>query len=107
MTAEIAGLDPDVSSEFDGYGRQPDPAMLRRAVNRYLDPASKPGLGDIYMMFFEEEPQHFAIISRENPIYIIHSLASKHRGGGRVVEHRLDDSWRSRIVSAHRFRGVA
>lgn len=98
--AKDLGIGLELSSEYHGYGRQPDGKLLRQGTAEYLDPTSNPGLGDIYLMRFEQDPQHFAIIS--SPIHIIHAYMLPRK----VVENRLDDVWSKRIVSAHRFRGV-
>jgi NlpC/P60 family putative phage cell wall peptidase len=85
-----------------GYGRAPDPKVLLTACDAYLDPipVDAVALGDILVMRFEKDPQHFAIVSRLDPLYIIHA----HAQARKVVEHRVDDTWRARIVRAYRFR---
>jgi len=87
-----------------GYGRQPDPVMLNNACLRYLDRVDLPGAlpGDVLVLKFVEEPQHFAILSQRNPDYMIHAYAQARK----VCENRIDVVWRSRILSAWRFRGV-
>ncbi len=52
---------------------------------------------------FERDPMHFAILSRLDPPYIIHAVEL--RGG--VVEHRVDNVWRNRIMRAYRYREAA
>jgi NlpC/P60 family putative phage cell wall peptidase len=93
-----------VDWEIAGYGRQPDPAMLLRSCDKYMD--RKLGLipegGDIVIMRFEQEPQHFGIATDAEPMTLIHSLAAARK----VVEHRLDYLWRSRIVRVYAFRGL-
>lgn len=88
-----------------GYGRQPDPAMLTAACARYLDPVdlieARPA--DVLVMRFAAEPQHFALISRRDPDYILHAYAQARK----VVENRIDGVWRARIVSAWRYRGIS
>lgn len=83
------------------YGRQPDPQMLLAGCAAWLVPipVREAGLGDILLMAFESDPQHFAIVSREEPRYIVHALAQARR----VVEHRLDELWASRVVRAYRY----
>lgn len=94
-------VDPDSR----GYGRAPDVRMLRKAVDRYLDliPREEAGPGDILLMKFVDEPQHFAFISDSHPARIIHAYSKARR----VVEHRLNAMWNARVVSAHRYRGLA
>lgn len=92
---------------YRGYGRLPHPTMLSNACDEFLDRTDDPGLGDILLMRFENDPQHFAIISDIMPERIIHAHASV----GRVVEHTLESGgvppvWRKRIVQSYRYRGV-
>lgn len=88
---------PEVT-QFSGYGRRPDGRLIR-ALDLFLDRVTRPELGDVLLMRFDQNPQHVAIVS---DIGIIHSHASARR----VVEHRLDDLWTQRIVAIYRFRGV-
>lgn len=88
-------------TEIAGYGREPKPDMLEAACDRYLDPCADPKPGDILLLKFTAEPQHFAIISQ--PDYMIHAYAQARK----VVENRIDDVWRSRIVRAYSYRGLA
>jgi NlpC/P60 family putative phage cell wall peptidase len=87
-----------------GYGREPDAAMLVSTCERYMDrigmDAALPG--DVLVLRFSREPQHFALLSQRNPDYMIHGYAQARK----VVENRIDALWRSRILSAWRFRGV-
>ncbi len=84
-----------------GYGRLPSgDAMadhLRAAGCRAIE---IPSPGDIYLMRFETNPQHLALVT---DIGVLHAYAEI----GRVVEHRLDAVWRARIVGAFRLPGIA
>ena len=90
---------------FKGYGRLPDPKPLLQACNEYLIaiPHQRAALGDILLLGWSEMPQHFTLISRESPRYILHSYISARR----VVENIVDTTWQSRIRGAYRFRGIA
>ena len=58
------------------------------------------------LMRFEREPMHFAIISAGaagNPTRMIHGYAQARK----VVENGIDALWRSRIVRAYGYPGVA
>ena len=94
--------DYDTALEVRGYGRQPDPVALLAATDKYLQqiPLAEAEPGDIYLLRFERDPMHFAILSRLDPPYIIHAVEL--RGG--VVEHRVDHFWRNRIMRAYRYR---
>jgi NlpC/P60 family putative phage cell wall peptidase len=99
--AEDFYADPDVR----GYGREPDPKMLVRVCNRYLDPVHLPEVlpADILVMRFALEPQHFALLSSARPDYMLHAYTQARK----VVENRIDAVWRSRILRAYRFRGIS
>jgi cell wall-associated NlpC family hydrolase len=88
---------------YNGYGRQPKPDLLRQACAEYFDPIENAGLGDVLLMRFDREPQHFALVSDAYPMYIIHAYANARQ----VVEHRLSLVWQARIVGAYRWKGVA
>lgn len=90
--------------EYRGYGREPDPSLLLAGCERWLNRVMlwEARLGDVLVFRFLFEPQHFALVSREDPQYIVHSYAQARR----VVENRLDDTWRTRRLRAYRFRGV-
>lgn len=97
--ARAAWNDPDLK----GYGREPDPVILLAACDRYLDRVDGPMLlGDIPVMKFETEPQHFGIITRVDPYYITHTYSTVKK----VAEHNLNAEWLSRIVRVYRFRGL-
>ena len=91
-----------------GYGRSPDPRLLMAGCHRYLEPIAIAAAeaGDILVLRFERDPQHFAILSE--PARMIHAYATARK----VCETGIDGNWRwgkcwrSMIVSAWRFRGV-
>lgn len=85
--------------DFDGYGRVPDGRMLRAELDKHMDRTDSPHIGDVLLMRIEQQPQHLAIAT---DIGIIHAHAMMRR----VVEHRLDDWWSSRVVGAYAWRGV-
>jgi NlpC/P60 family putative phage cell wall peptidase len=103
--ARAVGLtDPFVTGEaarFAGYGRTPDADLLLEACGDYLDPGQG-ALGDILVMRFEKEPQHFALISCLAPRRIIHAYAQARK----VAENGMDRLWLSRIVRTYSFRGI-
>ena len=100
----VGGDEFAVDPAVRGYGREPDPDMLLAACARYLEPVHLPEvqLGDILLLRFSSEPQHFALISQRNPDYMLHAYAQARR----IVENRIDAVWRSRIVRAYSYRGV-
>lgn len=89
-------------SDFDitDYGRTPDPRMMLALLRENMDAVTTPQEGDILLMRFEAEPQHVAIVT---DIGIIHAYAQMRR----VVEHRLDSLWQSRVIAAYAYKGIA
>ena len=81
------------------YARSPDVVMLREAADDYLDRIHKDdaSAGDVLLVRLRRLPQHFAICAGST---MLHAYASV----GRVVENRIDDTWRRRIIAAYRFR---
>ncbi len=92
--------DPDMHN----YGMTPDPAFLWAACERFLVRISLSAatLGDLLVMAFPRQPQHFAIISRINPTYVIHAYLQRRQ----VVENGLPIAGAT-LLRAYRFRGVA
>lgn len=90
--------------ELRGYGREPDPVMLLAGCARFLNQIriADATIGDVLLFRFAQQPQHFAIISRTDPKYIVHAYAQVRR----AVENRLDDMWVARTLYAFRFRGI-
>jgi hypothetical protein len=104
-----ARMGMDVQSLFIArYGRHPVPVEMRAAMDEHLHriPTSDIGLSDVVWIRFEREPQHLAIVG--DYVHGGLSLIHAYNGAGlnRVVEHRLDDTWRARIVAAWRYPGV-
>lgn len=94
-----------------GYSNRPSGGLLESALD------GQSGLerieindrkaGDVLLMRFNSDPQHLAIFAGLVDVYqaegIIHAWAQARK----VCEHRMSDEWRSRIVRAYRFRGIA
>jgi NlpC/P60 family putative phage cell wall peptidase len=104
--ARAVGLDDPFTSgsarRYFGYGRIPDPSLLLDACRDYLDPG-RGELGDILVLRFEREPQHFAIVSCLKPRRMIHAYAQARK----AVENGIDHVWLSRVVRTYSFRGIA
>ncbi len=85
------------------YGPTPDPFVLIEGCDKFLDriPLSEVKIGDILVMAFEREPQHFGIVSALNPTYLIHSYAQARR----VVENNAAMA-KVKILRAYRYRGI-
>lgn len=86
------------------YGREPHDQILRGMLVENLgEPiADKRDLrvGDVPLMVFDGEPSHCALIGDYlyGGLSVIHAYATVRK----VVEHRLDDTWRDRIVEVWR-----
>lgn len=95
----------DASRVFKGYGRLPEVAKIEAGCAKWMNPVAfdRLQLGDILVMRFEKEPQHFGILSQLHPRYMVHAYAQARRVG----ENRIDEIWSQRIVAAFRFKGVA
>lgn len=91
--------------ELRSYGRQPDPTLLLTHCERLLTRIdfSEARPGDVLLMRFKVEPQHFALLTRDNPKLILHA----YQWAERVVETHLGMNWRSRIFRTYRFKGIA
>jgi len=90
---------------YHAYARQPDPKLLLRGCDRFLERIKLTELlrADILLMKFQVEPMHFALVSELDPMYVVHALARI----GRVAEHRIDERWDGCIMRAYRYRGLA
>jgi hypothetical protein len=83
------------------YGRIPRTSLLESKLDenlRQINPAAA-GAGDMLLFAFDYNPQHVAIISEylDSSLAIIHAYAKLRC----VVEHRLDDEWRAKIIKAY------
>ena len=86
-----------VPPEFDvnGYGNQPDGTLLSVVRQHLAEGPAEPGA--IAALRFGLGPQHLAVLA-DYPgghLSMVHALERN----GCVVEHRLDDEWRGRIVA--------
>ena len=90
--------------DWRAYGRQPDGSAVESILARLGVVVPKPKRGDVLLLRFNGTPQHLAIATeRRGQLYIVHS----HSSAGRVVEHRFDERWRSRLVRAYTWEEVA
>lgn len=100
------------NAKFRVYARSPDPAMLDEVCEEYLQPipVADARLADVLRMTPAggRHAQHFALVSRvdarDRPTHIIHCTNA---GAEQVVEHIINDDWRTRVRRAYTWRGVA
>lgn len=85
------------------YSKEPDGAYLAQKLTGLLKevPVAKARAGDLGLFKVRENPQHLAIFSDYNgALGMIHCYAQARR----VVEHRLDDDWKSRLIKVYRWQ---
>jgi NlpC/P60 family putative phage cell wall peptidase len=85
------------------YPKEPDGAYLIEKLTGLLDeiPIADARSGDLALFRVRENPQHLAILSDyEGTLGMIHSFAPSRR----VVEHRLDEDWKSRLLKVYRWQ---
>lgn len=79
----------------------PDVHTLRFHLNQALDVADDMRVGDVVLFNVDGRPQHLALIA-DYPVAgrfgMIHSYAPMRK----VIEHRLDEMWQSRIEQVYR-----
>lgn len=89
--------------DLDAYGREPHKDGLRDALNANLGapvPLDTLRPADVVLMRFDGHPRHVGIIG-DYPGGLL-SLIHIHSTLKFASEHRLDDAWRSNVVSAWR-----
>jgi hypothetical protein len=85
------------------YSKEPDGAYLTEKLTALLDevPFTEAQAGDLALFTVRENPQHMALLTDyEGTIGMIHCYAPARR----VVEHRLDDDWKQRLVKVFRWQ---
>jgi cell wall-associated NlpC family hydrolase len=89
------------SADETDYSHQPDALRLRQVLSGLLAEIPPPDMapGDVVLLTIDSQPQHLAIVSDFNAgTGLIHAYAPARA----VVEHALDEWWRTRIVTAFR-----
>lgn len=89
-----------------GYGRDADPEKLLLACDTYLertDKALKKGRVLFLRVPLAVYPQHFALVSCEEPLRMIHAMATHPKA---VAEVGIDRSTIMRVVRVFKFKGV-
>lgn len=85
------------------YSRQPDGAYLTEKLTGLLAevPVAEARAGDLALFKVRENPQHLAILTDyEGTLGMIHCFAPARK----VVEHRLDDEWKLRMIKVFRWQ---
>lgn len=98
--AAAAGAGIEIQ-DFSGYPRLPFDGMLKKMFDeqRHLKRIARidAAPGDVLLMRIATAPQHVAILSYDG--YMIHA----YQNVGKVVEQRIDDDWRNKIIAVYRF----
>lgn len=98
VVAQKMGL---LLEDFAGYPSTPFDGMLKKMLDcqPHLKPIDRHSAepGDVLLMRIATDPQHIALMSYEG--YMIHA----YRQAGKVVEQRIDEMWKNKIVAAYRF----
>lgn len=85
------------------YSKEPNGKYLTQKLTNLLEevPITQAQAGDLALFLVRDNPQHLAIITDyERTLGMIHAYAPARR----VVEHRLDDDWNSRLVKLFRWQ---
>ncbi len=96
-------------STFDtrDYGKLPSGDRMRQVMREQcieLPPGADLVPGLVALMRFDAEPMHVAIVcDHPHGLGLVHALAASRK----VTEHRLDQSWRNRVVGLYALPGVA
>lgn len=102
-----AGLDLGLPvTDVRDYGRLPRGDRMREHLRQQcveLPPGAEPAPGLVAMLRFDAEPQHLAVVAdHPHGLALVHALAQVRK----VAEHRLDATWRARIVALYALPGV-
>lgn len=106
IALSLAAIGRPVRDRTD-YGRMPHNRKLRSELaGQFRAVLDGPKPGDVVTLRWKGEEHHVAIVT-DHPegLGLIHCWASVPgvpSGGGRVVEHRMDEAWRNRIVEVFR-----
>lgn len=102
---DLEGRTPDELRRLSAYRRSPNGYQLRRGCDDVLTrlPPQAWSDGDVLLFAGRALPQHMGIVST---LDAAPALIHCHGDVGRCVEHRLDATWRGRVVQGYGFRGV-
>lgn len=107
IASDLLGIEDNYDSR---YGRNPNNWVLKQELDRLTDFYREDNIdnikiGDVALMSLEsgQIPHHVGIISdySDQSFGLIHCYTSI----GRVVEHRMNDVWKNRILHLYRYKG--
>lgn len=92
------------------YARTPDGVTLLRVCRKYLPEVVPAGAapGDLLVFSWGGGPQHLGIAADyvHGGLSLIHALDQQGRERGKVLEHRIDATWRARVVGVFRIAAM-
>lgn len=88
------------------YSRFPETFNLRPELDKHLVPVPTDQMqpGDVLLMRIDVMPQHVAITGRYKTGGL--SMIHAYQRAGKVVEHRLANVWRARIMQVYQIPGI-
>jgi len=98
--------------DYEGYGKMPHGGTMKKLLDSQFQsvPIEEVQIGDILLMKIVRDPQHLALVTDYGMLHCYTQLGrgkqKKATNAGRVVEHRLDEFWKKRILKIYRFPGV-
>ncbi len=97
-----------IEAAVAGYGREPDGLRLQQMCDAHLQPIAlqTAAAGDVLLFAMGSRlPRHMGLVAEHaaGGLSLVHATADARA----VVEHRLDESWRSRVVQAYAFAEAA
>lgn len=105
VLAVLKNIGVDLSDKDElGYSRIPSTFLLQEKFQASLFSIEKDQMqeGDIFLMRFGKFPQHTGFITQydSNNFGVIHCYQQV----GKITEHLLNDSWRSKIINIYRIK---
>lgn len=100
----VAQAKAGFTAEIPPYSRQASNYGLMRVCDQHMIRADGPALGRVALMRFADEPEHIGIFGDypTGGLSLIHAYAKVKK----VVEHRFDDLWASRLMAVYIIPGV-
>ncbi|MFN8971556.1 MAG: NlpC/P60 family protein [Alphaproteobacteria bacterium] len=107
LVAEEVGLSFDAQApralDRTDYGAYPDAEFLRERLDHFLKPSPIDQMreGDVLLLAIDGRAQHLALVTDypvPGELGMIHAYAPARK----VIEHRMDESWRKAIVGVYR-----
>lgn len=93
---------PADAHDHTDYGHNPDTAFLEASLARLLAPVDEYMSGDVVLFHINKRPQHLAIVS-DHPAAGEYGMIHAYAPLRKVVEHRLDERWKSQLHRAYRW----